>query len=178
MRILMIVAGGLSYNLSHAAALLRYRSARDVHFETPLTALVWITSAVSVGLTYAASFVLLRDLGDGSLWWKLSTIITCGTMAGAVIPELVKVFTSTRSAHVREIVTSSREGGASLNILSRVVAGNFSAYWLGLAVVFLMGFAHAVGSHGLGELMQAGVFFLLALVFVRKSFYGMRIQTS
>jgi len=104
-------------------------------FEHPLTRLVWLTSFVSIALTYVVSFVLVRGLGDGSLWWKLSTVITCGTLAGAVIPELVKVFTSMHSAHVREVVTSSRQGGASLNILSGLVAGNFSAYWLGLAML-------------------------------------------
>ena len=88
------------------------------------------------------SYLLIPDLGDGTLWWKLSTIITCGTLAGAIIPELVKVFTSTESAHVREVVTASREGGASLNILSGLVAGNFSAYWMGIVIVALMGIAY------------------------------------
>ena len=111
-----------------------------MNFEAPLTSLVWLTSIVSVVLTYVVSYLLIPDLGgDGTLWWKLSTIITCGTLAGAIIPELVKVFTSTESAHVQEVVTSSREGGASLNILSGLVAGNFSAYWLGLSIVALMG---------------------------------------
>src|SRR5204863_7466606 len=107
----------------------------QINFEAPPNTLVWITSTVSVVLTYVASNVLVRDLGDGSLWWKLSTVITCGTLAGAIIPELVKVFTSTESSHVREVVTSAREGGASLGILSGFVAGNFSAYWLGMTVV-------------------------------------------
>ena len=107
-----------------------------MNFEQPLTQLVWLTSIVSVALTYVASYLLIpTSAGDTTLWWKLSTIITCGTLAGAIIPELVKVFTSTESAHVREVVTSSKEGGASLNILSGLVAGNFSAYWLGLAIV-------------------------------------------
>ena len=94
------------------------------------------------------SYLLIPDIGDGSLWWKLSTIITCGTLAGAIIPEFVKVFTSTESRHVKEVVTSSREGGASLNILSGLVAGNFSAYWLGLSIVFLMGVAYPVQPDG------------------------------
>ena len=112
-----------------------------MNFEAPLTRLVWLTSFVSIALTYVASYLLIPTLGDGSLWWKLSTVITCGTLAGAVIPELVKVFTSTDSAHVREVVTSSEEGGPSLNILSGFVAGNFSAYWLGISIVLLMGAA-------------------------------------
>jgi K(+)-stimulated pyrophosphate-energized sodium pump len=111
-------------------------------FEAPLTQLVWLTSIVSVASSPTASYLLIPTLaGDGTLWWKLSTIITCGTLAGAIIPELVKVFTSTESSHVREVVTASREGGASLNILSGLVAGNFSAYWLGLTIVGLMGIA-------------------------------------
>src|SRR4029077_1359571 len=109
-----------------------------MNFETPLTRLVWLTSIVSVIATYIVSYLMIPHLGDGSLWWKLSTVITCGTLAGAIIPELVKVFTSVDSAHVREVVTSSREGGASLNILSGLVAGNFSAYWLGMTILVLM----------------------------------------
>jgi K(+)-stimulated pyrophosphate-energized sodium pump len=130
----------------------------------PLTALVWLTSIISVGMTYLASYVLIPGLGDGTLWWKLSTVITCGTLAGAIIPELVKVFTSTESAHVREVVTSSRAGGASLNILSGLVAGNFSAYWLGMAIVGLMGAAYLVSLFGLGALMVAPAVFAFGLV--------------
>src|SRR5262249_27217899 len=113
---------------------------------------------------YVVSYLLVRDLGDGTLWWKLSTVITCGTLAGAVIPELVKAFTSVDSAHVKEVVSSSREGGASLNILSGFVAGNFSAYWLGLAIVALMGAAYIVSTLGLGALMQAPAVFAFGLV--------------
>ena len=109
-----------------------------MHFEAPLTLLVWVTSIVSVVLTYIISSLLIPELGGNtSLWWQLSTVVTCGTLAGAIIPELVKVFTSTQSGHVREVVASSREGGASLNILSGFVAGNFSAYWLGLTIMHL-----------------------------------------
>ena len=108
--------------------------------------------------------MLLPDLGDGSLWWKLSTVITCGTLAGAIIPELVKVFTSVDSRHVREIVTSSREGGASLNILSGLVAGNFSAYWIGMAIMSLMAIAYLVSTAGLGALMIAPAVFAFGLV--------------
>jgi len=133
-------------------------------FESPLTWLVWITSVVSVALTYMASWLLIPDLGDGTLWWKLSTIITCGTLAGAVIPELVKVFTSTESRHVAEVVESSREGGASLNILSGLVAGNFSAFWLGSTIMVLMAAAYAVSLAGLGVLMVAPAVFAFGLV--------------
>src|SRR5262249_60138286 len=118
-------------------------------------------------LTYFASYELIRDLGDGSLWWKLSTVITCGTLAGAIIPELVKIFTSTESGHVREVVTSAREGGPSLGILSGLVAGNFSAYWLGAVIVVLMGIAYTVSTAGLGALMAAPAGFPLRLVAVR-----------
>ncbi len=120
-----------------------------MNFEAPLTSLVWLTSIVSVVLTYVVSYLLIPTSATASLWWKLSTIITCGTLAGAIIPELVKIFTSTESAHVREVVTASREGGASLNILSGLVAGNFSAYWLGIAIVVLMGIAYVVSTLGL-----------------------------
>src|SRR5256712_14015582 len=133
-------------------------------FEHPLTRVVWLTSCVSIAATYAASYVLLRGLGDGSLWWKLSTVITCGTLAGAVIPELVKIFTSMNSKHVAEVVTSSKEGGASLNILSGLVAGNFSAYWLGLTIMVLMALAYGVSTMGLGSLMIAPAVFAFGLV--------------
>jgi len=155
MRIMMIIASGLSYLLNEEVAKSRYGNADKMNFEAPLTQLVWLTSIVSVILTYVVSKVLIGDLGDGSLWWKLSTIITCGTLAGAVIPEVVKIFTSTESAHVREIVASSREGGASLNVLSGLTAGNFSAYWLGLVIVGLMGIAYLVSGEGLGTLMKS-----------------------
>src|SRR5262245_49475023 len=111
MRVMMIIASGLSYFINEAIAKGRYGSADRMNFEAPLTSLVWLTSIVSVVITYIASYVLIGELGDGSIWWKLSTIITCGTLAGAIIPEFVKVFTSVESAHVREVVTSSKEGG-------------------------------------------------------------------
>jgi K(+)-stimulated pyrophosphate-energized sodium pump len=164
MRVMMIVASGISYLASNAIAKARYGSATAMNFEAPLTFLVWLTSFVSVALTYLASYLLIPELGDGSLWWKLSTVITCGTLAGAIIPELVKIFTSTESAHVREVVTSAREGGASLNILSGLVAGNFSAYWLGLTVVSLMGIAYWVSTMGLSALMIAAPVFAFGLV--------------
>jgi K(+)-stimulated pyrophosphate-energized sodium pump len=164
MRVLMIVASGGSYLINEAIAKSRYATVARMNFEAPLTALVWLTSIVSVVMTYAASYVVIGNLGDGSLWWKLSTVITCGTLAGAIIPELVKVFTSTESSHVREVVTASREGGASLNVLSGFVAGNFSAYWLGIVVVLLMGTAYAVSTLGLGALMVAPAVFAFGLV--------------
>ncbi len=164
MRVIMIVASGLSYLANATVQRARYANARRMNFEAPLTALVWLTSFVSVAFTYVVSYVLIADLGDGTLWWKLSTIITCGTLAGAVIPELVKVFTSTESRHVREIVTSAREGGASLNILSGLVAGDYSAYWLGLAIVALMGAAYVVSLMGLSALMAAAPVFAFGLV--------------
>jgi K(+)-stimulated pyrophosphate-energized sodium pump len=164
MRVLMIVASGASYLINEAVARGRYASAVKMNFESPLTSLVWLTSIVSVVTTYAASYVLIPTLGDGTLWWKLSTVITCGTLAGAIIPELVKVFTSTESSHVREVVTASREGGASLNVLSGFVAGNFSAYWLGLTIVVLMGLAYMVSTLGMGALMVAPAVFAFGLV--------------
>jgi K(+)-stimulated pyrophosphate-energized sodium pump len=164
MRVMMIVASGVSYFINDAVARGRYASAPKMNFEAPLTSLVWITSIVSVGLTYLVSWLLIPGLGDGTLWWKLATVITCGTLAGAIIPELVKVFTSTDSAHVREVVISAREGGASLDILSGLVAGNFGAYWLGITVVILMGAAYLVSTAGLGALMVAPAVFAFGLV--------------
>jgi K(+)-stimulated pyrophosphate-energized sodium pump len=154
MRVLMIISSGISYLVNEAITKARYENAAKLNFEAPLTQLVWLTSIVSVGFTFAASAVLLPDLaGDATQWWKLSAIITCGTLAGAIIPELVKVFTSTESAHVREVVTSSREGGASLNVLSGLTAGNFSAFWLGIVMIALMGTAYFVSQMGLGATM-------------------------
>jgi K(+)-stimulated pyrophosphate-energized sodium pump len=150
MRIMMIVASILSYAINEGIQSSRYAAATKMDFEAPLTALVWLTSIVSVVLTYVASYVLIPTLGDGSLWWKLSTIITCGTLAGAIIPEVIKVFTSMNSAHVRECVQASEEGGASLNVLAGLTAGNFSAYWMGLVIAGLMGAGYWVSLHGLG----------------------------
>jgi K(+)-stimulated pyrophosphate-energized sodium pump len=164
MRIMMIVTSAISYLINGAFVRARYRDVARFNFETPLTSLVWLTCFVSVAVTYAVSYLLIPALGDGTLWWKLSTVITCGTLAGAIIPELVKVFTSTESAHVREIVTSSREGGASLNILSGLVAGDFSAYWLGIVVVCLMGIAYLVSTTGFDALMVASPVFAFGLV--------------
>jgi K(+)-stimulated pyrophosphate-energized sodium pump len=164
MRVMMILASGGSYLVNEAMSRARYSGVTKMNFEAPLTILVWLTSVVSVGFTYLASYLLIPDLGDGSLWWKLSTVITCGTLAGAIIPELVKVFTSTESKHVSEVVTSSQQGGASLNILSGLVAGNFSAYWLGISVVVLMAIAFGVSTQGFSELMLAPAVFAFGLV--------------
>ncbi len=164
MRIMMIITSGLSYGINAVIAKGRYSNAEEMNFEAPLTSLVWLTSIVSVIMTYMVSYLLIQGLGDGTLWWKLSTIITCGTLAGAIIPELVKVFTSTESAHVKEIVTASREGGASLNILSGFIAGNFSAYWMGITIVILMGIAYWISTMGLGAMMVAPAVFAFGLV--------------
>ncbi len=166
MRIVMVIASGASYYINEALTRSQYLDADKMNYEAPLTRLVWITSIVSVVLTYVASYLMIPNLGgDTTLWWKLSTVITCGTLAGAIIPELVKVFTSTESAHVREVVTSSKEGGASLNILSGLVAGNFSAYWIGLAIMALMGIAYWVSLFGLEQVgMIAPAVFAFGLV--------------
>jgi K(+)-stimulated pyrophosphate-energized sodium pump len=166
MRVMMIIASGGSYLINETIAKARYGTVARFNFEAPLTSLVWLTSIISVVLTFVVSRVLIHDLGDGTLWWKLAAIITCGTLAGAIIPELVKVFTSTESAHVKEVVTSSREGGASLNILSGFVAGNFSAYWLGLSIVSLMSIAYLISaaSDAMPALMLAPAVFAFGLV--------------
>jgi K(+)-stimulated pyrophosphate-energized sodium pump len=142
MRVAMLISSSGAYFLNGIIAKAKYANADEMDFEAPLTWLVWITSIVSIILTFIVSRMMIPDLGDGTLWWKLASIISCGTLAGAVIPELVKVFTSTNSAHVQEVVTSAKEGGASLGILSGLVAGNFSAYWLGLSMVALMGLGY------------------------------------
>src|SRR2546427_7480892 len=165
MRVLMIIASALSYFVNSAVAKTKYENAAKMNFEAPLTSLVWLTSIVSVALTFILSKILIPDVaGDTTLWWNLSFVITCGTLAGAIIPEFVKVFTSTGSRHVREIVTSSREGGASLNILSGFVAGNFSAFWLGMTMMVLMAIAYGISTAGLAGLMIAPAVFAVGLV--------------
>ncbi len=165
MRVAMLVSSSAAYFLNGAIAKAKYRNADEMDFETPLTSLVWITSIVSIILTFIVSRMMIPDLGDGSLWWKLASIISCGTLAGAIIPELVKVFTSTKSGHVREVVKSAQEGGASLGILSGFVAGNFSAYWLGLSMVALMsmGYYFSTGP-SMAVLMLAPAVFAFGLV--------------
>ncbi len=163
MRVGMILTSGLSYWVNGLWAKAKYGAAAKFDFEVPLTTLVWLTSIVSIVMTYILSYVLIGKLPD-HLWCKLSTIITCGTLAGALIPELVKAFTSTNSGHVREVVTASKEGGASLNIISGLVAGYFSAYWMGLTIVALMGAAYYVSTFGLAGFMEAPAIFSFGLV--------------
>ncbi len=165
MRIMMVISSAASYFINEAISKAKYSAAKKFNYEHPLTFLVWLTSLLSVGLTYVVSYFMIPELGgDPTLWWKLSSVITCGTLAGAIIPELVKVFTSVDSRHVREVVTSSREGGASLNILSGLVAGNFSAFWLGLTMMLLMAAAFGISTYGLGALMLAPAVFAFGLV--------------
>jgi len=171
MRVMMVIASAVSYFVNEAITRSQSLNADKMEFESPLTRLVWITSIVSIVTTYAISWVTIGPnaatgpiAGNASLWWILSSIISCGTLAGAVIPELVKIFTSTKSAHVKEVVKSSKAGGASLNILSGLVAGNFSCYWLGLSIVGLMTVAYAFSTQGLGTFMQAPSVFAFGLV--------------
>jgi K(+)-stimulated pyrophosphate-energized sodium pump len=165
MRITMLVASAAAFFINDAIAKARYQNADVMNYETPLTTLVWLTSVLSIALTYVVSYLMIPSLADNaSLWWKLASIISCGTLAGAVIPELVKIFTSVDSRHVNEIVTSSEEGGASLNILSGFVAGNFSCYYLGGAMVVLMALAFWISTAGLQGLMLAPAVFAFGLV--------------
>jgi K(+)-stimulated pyrophosphate-energized sodium pump len=167
MRVIMLISSAGSYFLNGAIAKAKYGSANDMNFEAPLTSLVWITSIVSIGLTYLVSRYTIPDLGgDGSQWWKLATIISCGTLAGAVIPELVKVFTSVDSRHVKEVVISAQEGGASLGILSGFVSGNFSGYYLGLSMMILMAIGFYMSTMGLAAAatMLAPAVFAFGLV--------------
>jgi K(+)-stimulated pyrophosphate-energized sodium pump len=165
MRVAMLVSSSAAYFLNGAIAKAKYVNSDEMDFEAPLTSLVWITSIVSIALTFFVSWLMIPTLGDGTLWWKLASIISCGTLAGAVIPEFVKVFTSTKSGHVQEVVTSAKEGGASLGILSGLVAGNFSAYWLGLSMVALMslGYFFSTGP-SMDALMLAPAVFAFGLV--------------
>ncbi len=164
MRLLMIIASAFSYWLNEQISKARYAGAKEMNFEDPLTSLVWITSLVSIVFTFAASYVLIPTMGDGTMWWKLASIITCGTIAGAVIPELVKIFTSPESAFVKNIVESSKKGGASLNILAGLVTGNYSAYWMGLTIAALMAIAYGISGLGLDVLMLAPSIFAFGLV--------------
>jgi K(+)-stimulated pyrophosphate-energized sodium pump len=168
MRIMMVISSAAGYFINGAIAKARFGNSDKFNFESPLTTLVWLTSILSIVLTYVISSMMIPTLGgDSTLWWKLATIISCGTLAGALIPEFVKVFTSTNSRHVREIVTSSREGGASLNILSGFVAGNFSAYWLGMAMLLLMSIGYFMSTMmptGASAIMLAPAVFAFGLV--------------
>jgi K(+)-stimulated pyrophosphate-energized sodium pump len=167
MRVMMLVASSLSYFINAAIAKGRFGNADEMNFETPLTTLVWLTSIISIALTFLVSYFIIPDLGsDATQWWKLAVIISCGTLAGALIPELVKSFTSTESRHVKEVVTSAEEGGASLGILSGFVAGNFSGYYLGLSMVLLMSIAYYFSTMGLAAAatMLAPAVFAFGLV--------------
>jgi K(+)-stimulated pyrophosphate-energized sodium pump len=164
-RVAMLVAAVAGYYINDLIARARYSKAHDFNFESPLTSLVWITSAVTIAVTYPVTWLLLSNLGgDPTLWWKLATITSCGTVAGALIPELVKVFTSTKAKHVKEVVASAREGGAALGLLSGFVDGNFSAYYLGLAVVVLMSIGYGVSTLGFGSVILAAPMFAFGLV--------------
>jgi len=165
MRVAMLVSSAGAYFLNGVIARAKYGNSDEMNFEAPLTSLVWITSIVSIILTFIVTYLMIPDLGDGTVWWKLASIISCGTLAGAIIPELVKVFTSTDSSHVKEVVKSAQEGGASLGILSGFVAGNFSAYWLGLCMVALMGMGYYFTTGAsMGALMLAPAVFAFGLV--------------
>lgn len=163
MRILMVFTSIFSYGLNHAISKARYSQKANFDFEAPLTSLVWTTSIVSIIVTYIVSYFLIGDLAAG-LWWKLASIISLGTLAAAIIPEFTKAFTSSKSRHVNEIVTASREGGASLTILSGMVAGNFSAFWKGMVIVGLMASAFAISTLGLSEIMTYPAIFSFGLV--------------
>ena len=162
-RTVMVIASGVSYFINRTLTKNHHEFAHDMDFERPLTSLVWITSIVCIAATFLTSWVLIPDMAGG-MWWKLSLIISCGTIAGALIPELVKVFTSTKSRHTREVVISSKEGGPSLNILSGLVAGNYSAYWIGMSIAGLMAVAYGISTLGVGELMLAPAVFAFGLV--------------
>ncbi len=165
MRLVMVVTSGVAYWVNERIAVAKYSHARDMNFERPLTTLVWLASLISIIATFITSYVLIAEIGDGTLWWKLASIISCGTLAGAIIPEVTTFFTSTHSRHVKEVVTASREGGASLNVLSGLTAGNFSAFWIGsIVIVGLMSVAYGFSTLGLAQLMKAEAIFAFGLV--------------
>ena len=165
MRILMVVTSVLAYYINGAITSAKYSNKDDMDFEKPLTSLVWITSILSIIVTYAVSYIMIPDLnGNTDMWWILSTIISCGTLGGALIPEIVKIFTSPKSAHVQEVVSAGREGGASLTILSGFVAGNFSAFWMGLVFFVLMFAAYFMSTFGLDQIMLYPSIFAFGLV--------------
>jgi len=164
-RVAMLVAAAGAYFINDAIAKAKYAKLDKMNFEAPLTSLVWITSLLSIAFTFGISYFIIPDIGgDPTMWWKLSIIVSCGTLAGALIPELVKVFTSTESRHVQEVVASAKEGGPSLDILSGFVAGNFSAYYLGLTMLVLMAVGYLVSLQGLQNLMVAAPVFAFGLV--------------
>jgi K(+)-stimulated pyrophosphate-energized sodium pump len=165
MRILMVITSVVAYYINGALSTAKYSNKDDLDFEKPLTSLVWITSILSIVVTFIASYIMIPDLnGNTDMWWILSTIISCGTLGGALIPEIVKVFTSPKSAHVQEVVSAGKEGGASLTILSGFVAGNFSAFWMGLVFFLLMFMAYFMSTFGLHEIMVYPSIFAFGLV--------------
>ena len=164
MRLIMVIASGAAYEINNFISKIKYADVTEINFEDPLSSLVWITSLLSVSLTYVASYLLIPNLGDGTYWWKLATIISCGTIAGALIPEVVKMFTSMDSAYVKNIYQCSKKGGTSLNILAGLVAGNFSAFWMGFIIVALMAAAYFISTLGIGVLMLAPAVFAFGLV--------------
>ena len=163
MRLLMIITSVVSYMINNWFSKLRFGNKQDFDFEVPLTSLVWITSLLSIAVTFGVSYVMIGGMGE-DLWWKLSVIISCGTLAAALIPEFTKIFTSSKSKHVQEIVDASREAGASLNIISGIVAGNFSAFWKGLVMIGLMTVAYFAAAEGLDEYMVYPTVFAFGLV--------------
>ncbi len=176
MRFLMDCMSGISYFVNQAISVRQYGALKDFNFEAPLTRLIWIAAILCISTSYFMSYLLISDLSVirvgqetaiplPSLWWQLATIISCGTLAAVLIPEFTKIFTSSHSKHVHEIVTASREGGASLTILSGIVAGNFSAFWMGMLIMGLMTAAYFVSLLGLGDVMGAhGSIFAFGLV--------------
>ena len=164
MRLIMVIASGAAFEINHYISKVKYADVTEINFEDPLSSLVWITSLLSVSLTYVASYLLIPNLGDGTYWWKLASIISCGTIAGALIPEVVKMFTSMDSAYVKNIYQCSKKGGASLNILAGLVAGNFSAFWMGFIIVVLMAVAYLISTLGIGVIMLAPAVFAFGLV--------------
>lgn len=176
MRILMVFTSILAYGINNIISSAKYKNADNFNFETPLTSLVWITSIISIAVTYIISYLLLTDNSvvatsqyGNDLWWRLASIISLGTLAAAIIPELTKAFTSSQSRHVNEVVNASREGGASLTILSGMVAGNFSAFWKGIVMVALMLGGVFVATDGMtmfGEYASIFAFGLIAFGFL------------
>ena len=153
MRFLMDIMSGVAYFINQAISKRKYRGLKFFDFEQPLTRLIWIAATLSILTCFIMSYMLIGDLDDPSLWWKMAAIISCGTLAAVLIPEFTKKFTSSKSAHVHEIVTASKEGGSSLTILSGLIAGYFSAFWKGLLIVGLMTIAYFISQAGLAEIM-------------------------
>jgi K(+)-stimulated pyrophosphate-energized sodium pump len=164
MRFLMDIFSGIAYFINQAISERKYKNVKEFDFEEPLTRLIWIAATLCIAISFIMSYFLVGDLAGGTLWYKLAAIISCGTLAAVLIPEFTKIFTSSKSEHVKEIVTASREGGPSLTILSGIVAGNFSAFWKGMLMVGLMTIAFFVSTTGLEEFIQYPSIFAFGLV--------------